>query len=71
MNAFLLFNYSYLTKQEISSLFFNLSRYNRTHFHININASCNPASSAPAKRGAGIDCLVLHPGYILVCCPDR
>ena len=45
MNAFPLFNYSYLTKQEISSLFFNLSRYNRTHFHININASCNPASS--------------------------
>ena len=49
MNAFPLFNYSYLTKQEISSLFFNLSRYNRTHFHININASCNPASSASSQ----------------------
>jgi hypothetical protein len=46
MNAFPLFNYSYLTKQEISSLFLNLSGYNRSHFYININASRIPSSSA-------------------------
>ena len=25
----------------------------------------------PANRGEGIDCLVLHPGYTRVYCPDR